>query len=114
MSESDNSDCKELLTNKADSVETNDQREENGLLDEIAESLDETERTDEAIAEKLADIANKRWLPMLSDKKLKEKLEKCPRPVNCDKIRVPKVNPEIWGKVSRQRPTTTKADSSKS
>ena len=102
MSESDNSDCKELLTNKADSVETNDQREENGLLDEIAESLDETERTDEAIAEKLADIANKRWLPMLSDKKLKEKLEKCPRPVNCDKIIVPKVNPEIWGKLSRQ------------
>ena len=102
MSESDNSDCKELLTNKADSGETNGQRNENGLLKEIAESLDETERTDEAIAEKLADIANKRWLQMLSDKKLREKLEKCPRPVNCDKIRVPKVNPEIWCKVSRQ------------
>ena len=39
---------------------------------------------------------------MLSDEKLKEKLEKCPRPVNCGKIIVPKVNPEIWGKLSRQ------------
>ena len=104
MSESDNSDCEELLTDKADSGATNGQRDESpdGLLDEIAQSLDETERTDEAVAEKLADIANKRWLQMLSDEKLKEKLEKCPRPVNCDKIIVPKVNPEIWGKLSRQ------------
>lgn len=63
----------------------------------VAQSLDETDRTDEAVAEKLADIANKRWLQVLSDEKLEEKLEKCPRPVNCDKIIVPKVNPEIWG-----------------
>ena len=91
MSESDNSDCEELLTNKADSGETNGQRDENGLPYEIAQSFDETERTDEAVAEKLADIADKRWLQMLSDKKLKEKLEKCPRPINCDKIIVPKV-----------------------
>ena len=103
MSESDNSDCEELLT-KADSGATNAQRDEspNGLLDEIAQSLDETERTDEAVAEKLADTANYCWLQMLSDEKLKEKLEKCPRPVNCDKFIVPKVNPEIWGKLSRQ------------
>lgn len=93
LSESDNSDCEELLTNKADSGATNGQRDESpdGLLDEIAQSLDETERTDEAVAEKLAVIANKRWLQMLSDEKLKEKLEKCLRPVNCDKIIVPKV-----------------------
>ena len=103
MSESDGSDCEELLTN--DSGETNGQRDESpdGLLDEIAQSaLDETKRTDEAVAEKLADIANKVWLQMLSDEMLKQKLEKCPRPVNCDKIIVPKVNPEIWGKLSRQ------------
>ena len=104
MSQSGNSDCEELLTKKADSRATNGQRDESpdGLLDEIAQSLDETERTDEAVAEKLTDIANKRWLQMLSDEKLKEKLEKCPRPVNCDKSIVPKVNPEIWDKLSRQ------------
>ena len=39
---------------------------------------------------------------MLSDEKLKEQLEKCPQPINGDKIIVPKVNPEIWGKLSRQ------------
>ena len=79
MSESDDNDCEEVLTNKADSWETNGQRDESpdGLLDEIAQSLDETERTDEDVAEKLADIANKRWLQILSDEKLKEKLEKC-------------------------------------
>ena len=57
-SESDNSDCEELLTNKADSGAANGQRDESpdGLLDEITQSLDETERTDEAVAEKLADI----------------------------------------------------------
>ena len=104
MSESDNSDCEELLTNKADSRATNGQRVESpdGLLDEIGQSLEKTELTDEAVAEKLADIANKRWLQMLSDEKLKENLEKSPRPVNCDKIILPKVNPEIRGKLSRQ------------
>ena len=93
-----------VSTDKADSGATNGERDESpdGLLDEISQSLDETERTDEAVAEKLADIANKRWLQLLSDEKLKENLEKCPRPVNCDKIIVPKVNPEIWGKLSRQ------------
>ena len=64
MSESDNSDCDELLTSKADSGATSGQRDENpdGLLDEMAQLLDQTERTEEAAAEKLADIANKRWL----------------------------------------------------
>ena len=53
----------------------------------LTKSLDKKslDKTDEAVAEKLADI-------MLRDKKLKEKLEKCPRPVNCDKIILPKVN----------------------
>ena len=76
MSESDNSDCEELLTNKADSGATNGQRDESpdGLLDEIAQSLDESERTDETVAEKLADIAKKGWLQMLSDEKLTSQL----------------------------------------
>ena len=72
------------------------------MLDEIAQSLDETERTDEPVSDKLANIANKRWLQTLSEEQLKEKIEKYPRPVNCDKVIVPKVKPEIWGKLSRQ------------
>jgi len=40
----------------------------------------------------------KNWLEMLSN----EKLKKCPWPVNCNKTIVPKVNPEVWGKLSKQ------------
>ena len=46
---------------------------EDNLLNEIAEALDDTERTDDAIPEKLAEIENKRWHHKLSDDKLKEK-----------------------------------------
>ena len=34
------------------------------------------------------------------DKKLKEKYEKYGHPSNCEKLTVPKVNPEIWGQIS--------------
>ncbi|CAB4006472.1 Hypothetical predicted protein [Paramuricea clavata] len=56
------------------------------LLDEIAQSLDETERTGDPVLDKLALIANKRWNHKLSDDQLKEKAEKYPRPANCDKV----------------------------
>ena len=42
-------------------------RGEDGLLDEIAQSLKETERTDAAVSGKLANIANKRWLRKVSE-----------------------------------------------
>ncbi|CAB3990622.1 Hypothetical predicted protein [Paramuricea clavata] len=71
------------------------------LLDEIAQSLDETERTGDPVSDKLALIANKRWNHKLSDDKLKEKAEKYPRPANCDKVVSPRVNPEIWAKLTR-------------
>ena len=71
------------------------------LLDEIAQSLDETERTGDPVSDKLALIANKRWNHKLSDDQLKEKAEKYPRPANCDKVVSPRVNPEIWAKLPR-------------
>jgi hypothetical protein len=43
------------------------------LFDEIAQSLDETERTGDSVSDKLALIANKRWNHKLSDDQLKEK-----------------------------------------
>ena len=43
-----------------------------------------------------------RWLNKLDDKNLKEKSEKCLRPINCDRLITPKVNPEIWGRLDRQ------------
>ena len=71
------------------------------LLEEIAQSLDETERKGDPVSDKLALIANKRWNHKLSDDQLKEKTEKYLRPANCDKVVSPRVNPEIWAKLSR-------------
>ena len=51
------------------------------------------------VVQKLADIVNKRWGSKLEDAKLKEKLAKYNRPDNCEKLTVPKVNPEIWNKL---------------
>ena len=36
----------------------------------------------------------------MSDEKVKENVEKYHRPENCEKLAVPKVNPEIWGKLT--------------
>ena len=71
------------------------------LLEEIAQSLYETERTGDPVSEKLALIAKKRWNHKLSDDQLKEKAEQYLRPANCDKAVNPRVNREIWAKLPR-------------
>ena len=71
------------------------------LLEEIAQSLDETERTGDPVSKKLALIANKCWNHKLTDDQLKEKAEKYLRPANCDKVVSPCVNPEICAKLPR-------------
>ena len=76
--------------------------EADALLDEIAQSLTETENTAPKVSEKLANIVNLRWLNKLDDKNLKEKSEKYLRPINCARLITPKVNPEIWGRLDRQ------------
>jgi len=71
------------------------------LLTEIEQSLNQDERTDDPVSEKLANIANQRWLQRLSDDQLKDKSEKYNRPANCEKLVLTQVNPEIWGKLNR-------------
>ena len=66
------------------------------LLTEIELSLNQDERTDDPVSEKLANIANHRWLQRLSDDQLMD--EKYNRPANCEKLIVTQVNAEIWGK----------------
>ena len=68
------------------------------LLTEIELSLNQDERTDDPVSEKLANIANHRCLQRLSDDQLMDKFEKYSRPANCEKLIVTQVNPEIWGK----------------
>ena len=68
------------------------------LFTEIEQSLNQDERTDDPVSEKLANIANHRWLQRLSDDQLMDKFEKYNRRANCEKLVVTRVNPEIWGK----------------
>ena len=72
------------------------------MLDEIAQSLTDTEKTAPKVSEKLAKIVNLRWLNKLADTHLKEKSEKYLRALNCDRLITLKVNPEIWGCLNRQ------------
>ena len=93
----------DLLTEgqSAQDKSLNTAESQDDVLDDIAQSLDEAERTAAPVLEKLANVANKSWLHKLSDDQLKAKVEKYHRPVNCGKIVVPKVNEEIWSKLPR-------------
>lgn len=71
------------------------------LLDSLAKSLDSQERTSDPVNKKLAEVANVCWLKRLGDDQYKETTGKYFRPANCKKVVVPKVNKEIWGKLSR-------------
>ena len=64
--------------------------------------MNETEKTDAKISEKLAKIVKNRWPYKLSDGQLKEKTEKYLRPANCDNFITPEGNLEIWERLDRQ------------
>ena len=95
LSDSAESDAEQLLeSNKRQKIQDGDE-EEDTLLDEIVQSMNETEKTD-------AKIVENRRLNKLSDGQFKEKTEKYLRPANCDNFITPKVNPEIWERLDRQ------------
>ena len=52
------------------------------------------------LIKKLAEIINKQWSAKLPDSKLKDKYGKYLRPSNCETLTIPRVNPEIWDKLS--------------
>ena len=47
----------------------------------------------------LANLVNKRFAGKLKGAKLKEKFDLHVRPGNCDKLKLPLVNHELWGKL---------------
>ena len=101
LSDSAESDADQLLeSNKRQKIQDGDE-EEDTLLDEIVQSMNETEKTDAKISEKLEKIVENRWFK-LSDGQLKEKTEKYLRPAICDNFITPKVNPEILERLDRQ------------
>ena len=112
-SDSEESDADKLLAaNKRPKVvadksncstgETSADDESDSLLDEIAQSLTDMEKTAPKVSGNLAKIVNLRWLNKLDETNLKEKLDKYLRLINCDRLITPKVNPEIWGRLDRQ------------
>ena len=62
----------------------------------ISQEFSNLEEAGEPINEKLAFIVNGLWANNLSDDKLKDKIRKYRRPSNCNCMKVPKCNPEIW------------------
>ena len=96
-------DVRLLLESSTDETGTNKGCSEQAdlLLTETEQSLNQDERTDDPVSEKLANFANQRWLQWLSDDQLKDKFEKYNRPANCEQLVVTQVNPDIWGKLNR-------------
>ena len=82
-----------------ESKESDDHEE---LLKEIEQEYDCTDKTGPDVNKNLANIINKRYTGKLTENKLKEKLELYARPGNCEKLKAPEVNHEIWGKLKHR------------
>ena len=70
------------------------------LLSEIAEDFVNADDSGPAVDKQLAEFINNLWSKKLSDTTLKEKSAKYLRPVNCETLTTPRVNPEIWEKLN--------------
>ena len=93
LSDSAKSDADQLLeSNKRQKIQDGDE-EEDTLLDEIVQSMNET---DAKISEKLEKIVENHWFNKLSDGQLKEKTEKYLQPAICDNLSLPKSTPKYW------------------
>lgn len=90
----------EVLTDGTNNGEapkvSNTSAAEDELLSEIAQDYAEETQTCDDVSQQLADIVNQRWSSKLDESKLKDKMDKYDRPRNCEKLIVPRVNPEIW------------------
>ena len=85
---------------ETESAETKDGDEEDAFLTTLALDYSADDKTSSPVSTQLADIVNKRWLSKLSDDRFKEKIEKYDRPENCERLFAPKVNPEVWSRIS--------------
>lgn len=73
---------------------------EDKLMNNIAQEFDTESSSCPCVSQKLAEIVNKHLSSKLEESKFKGKLEKYNHHENCDKLVVPKVNPEIWTKLT--------------
>jgi hypothetical protein len=70
------------------------------LLTKIGESLCPTEDHGPQVIEKLAQLVNTKFVMDLDLEKRKQLSEKYKTQKNCEALYVPRVNPEIWGKLN--------------
>ena len=70
------------------------------LLSEMADDFLSADETGPVIDKQLATLTNNQWSKKMSDLKLKDKSAKYLRPANCETLTTPRVNPEIWDKLS--------------
>ncbi|CAB4015392.1 Hypothetical predicted protein [Paramuricea clavata] len=87
------------VTALLDKEDEQDGDESDKLLQEIEEEYNSEDKTGPDVNVHLANLVNKRFAGKLKEAKLKEKCELYIRPGNCDKLKVPLVNPELWGKL---------------
>ena len=70
------------------------------ILTNIAQEFAIKENTGEEVNESLAGIVSSLVTNRLSEDKLKQKLQKYPRPANIAGLPTPRINPLIWGQIS--------------
>ncbi len=70
------------------------------ILTNIAQEFAIKETTGEEVNKSLADIVSSLVKDRLPEDKLKQKLQKYPRPVNIEGLKTPWINPLIWGQIS--------------
>ena len=85
---------------KESSPDPSQELKQKGVLDDIFQEFELEEAFSAPVDTNLASIVNKLARSKMSDDKLKEKLSKYNRPQNCEKLVTPKVNSEIWAKIS--------------
>ena len=70
------------------------------LLSENAEDFLNADESGPAAEKQLAEFINNLWSKKLPDSRLKDKSVKYLHPGNCETLATPRVNPEIWDKLS--------------
>ena len=75
-------------------------------MSELDKDLHEEEITAPPVSESLAKLTNNRFQTSLNVEKVKERMEKYPRPENCTSLVTPEVNKEIWKSLSKSAQNT--------
>ena len=82
-------------------LEPEDELNNDGLLTQITTFLSSSNESGLSISDKLSKLVNAKFQTQYSGDKRKEILQKYKTPSNCTQLFAPKVNPEIWGNLSR-------------